>query len=94
MKVEEESTSKVEKETPMKVEEKYNLIYPINDFKKLNVQCKILVEEAQNDPGKQYLVGKYLIEGENEFPESIRYGLQYMNQSVANKTRSFITVSC
>ena len=59
----------------------YDLLYPMENFKKLNIDCKILVKEVKNDLQKQFIVGKSLVEGENEFPKNIEFGLQYIKQS-------------
>ena len=37
-----------------------------------------LIDEAENDPGKQFLVGQYFIEGKNNFPKNIQNGITYL----------------
>lgn len=44
--------------------------------------CKILIEEAEKDPKKQYEVGRNFIKGLNSFPKNVERGVEYLRQSI------------
>ncbi|KAK8839443.1 hypothetical protein M9Y10_031797 [Tritrichomonas musculus] len=63
----------------------YDLLYPLEEFNKLNKSCQSIVEEARNDAEKEFIIAKSLIEGQNEFPKNVEIGLSYLEQ--ANKQK-------
>ena len=60
-------------------------LYPADEFIKLNDSCKYFVTQAENDPKKQFLIGCYLIEGNNNFPKKIDLGIKYLEKSIQGK---------
>ena len=64
---------KNENQTELKVS-----IYPLHEIDKLDQSCQIIVKEAEKNPVKQFIVGKYLIEGIEKFPRNIQLGMKYL----------------
>lgn len=62
---------------------KQEKLFPLKEFDDLNEICKKIVEEAENDPEKQFLVGTFLIEGKNDFPQNIEIGIKYLERSIS-----------
>lgn len=66
-------------------------LFPSFEFNDLNEACQKLVTEAVKDPEKQFIVGKSLIEGENNFIQDIQLCIKYIEESVkANCLNSMI----
>lgn len=60
------------------------IIYPKENFDKLTIECQKLTKEAECDPKKQLIVGKYLIRGEKNFPYDMPLGIEYLKTSTSN----------
>lgn len=76
---EEEDNSKI-------IEEIDNSIsFSIYEINSLSEACKKLVEEAENDPKKQFEVAVSLIEGKNDFQTNIALGKEYLKKSLKSK---------
>ena len=60
----------------------YDLLYPLDEFNKLSKDCQTIVIDAKNDPDKQFILGKSLIGGENNFTTNVELGFQYIKQSM------------
>lgn len=58
-------------------------LYPIDDFNKLDEECKKLVIDSENDPEKQYYIGTCLIESKNKFPLNINIGVKFLEKSIS-----------
>ena len=56
----------------------------LSEFNDLSTENKNLVLKAKNDNESQCLVGKYLIDGSNGFPQNISYGKQYIDKSFSD----------
>ena len=74
----------------MPVIHKEPIFYPLNQFYTLNEANRELVIDANDNHEKQFLVGKYLIKGENNFPQDIELGLKYLNESKKAKCTNAI----
>lgn len=78
--------SKDEKLHNFKKQIQYSLkLFPFRKFILLKKDESIqLVKDAETDPMIQFIVGKCLIEGENDFPLDVQLGLEYLKQSIKN----------
>ena len=56
-------------------------ILPVSKYEELNEFCQKLVDESDNNPDKQYTVGKYMIEQKKGFEHLINYGIKYLERS-------------
>ncbi|KAK8895154.1 hypothetical protein M9Y10_023596 [Tritrichomonas musculus] len=65
-----------------KVSLKKRTLYPETKLKVLSNDCKIIVKRAEDDPDKQYELGRYLINGENNFPKDINLGIKYLQSAI------------
>ena len=75
---------------PVKIDEREesnicNLMYKLKEFNELSQRNQNLVEEAEKDSVKQFEVGRFMIEGKNDFPKNIKLGLQYIEYSINQK---------
>ncbi|KAK8897369.1 hypothetical protein M9Y10_015313 [Tritrichomonas musculus] len=68
--------------------------YPIDEFNKLDQSCQNLVKMAKSDPGKQFIVGRYLIEGGGNFPQNIEIGMKYLQKSVSENCTESLMYYC
>ena len=59
--------------------------YPVDEFNKLDKKCQKLITEANEDRDVQFIVGRSLIRGENEFPLNIEMGIKYLEKSISNE---------
>lgn len=57
-------------------------LYPFKKFTKLDENSRNLILEAENDPQKQFQIGKYIISGEILFPQNSKLGIQYLKRSI------------
>lgn len=64
--------------------QKAKMIFPFKDYIKLSIECKELVSEAEFDSNKQFEIGFYLIEGEQNFPKKPEIGIKYLEKSIEN----------
>ena len=62
---------------------KQEKLFPIKEYNELNDSCQKIVDEAENDHEKQFLVGTYLIEEKNEFPRNTEIGIKYLEKSIS-----------
>ena len=58
-------------------------VFPLSDFEKLNVKCEEIVNDAQYDIEKQFIVGKRLLEGNGDFQQNVSVGLKYIKHSMS-----------
>lgn len=56
--------------------------FPIDDLRKLNEKGKNLISIAEYNPDFQFLVGKNLIEGLEDFPKNPQLGIKYIKNSM------------
>lgn len=56
--------------------------FPKDQFDLLDEKSRNLVNEANNNPNQQFLLGKYLIEGEYGFRRNIEIAIKYLNYSI------------
>ena len=61
---------------------KTEIQYPKDKLRQLNKKCKKIVQDAYGIPSKEFLVGKYLIEGTNQFPLDMETGILFMEHLV------------
>ena len=61
---------------------KQEIRYPSDLFESLNTKCKQLVYESYFNVYKSFLVGKFTLEGLNNFPQNIKIGLQLIENSM------------
>lgn len=54
--------------------------FTFKEFIKLEENCKKFVIEAENDPQKQFLVGQYLFEGQDFYPQNPQIGIKYLKK--------------
>ena len=93
-KVHEEANEKVHKEVVEEIhkevaeevheEKQREFLLFLSEFNDLSTENKNLVLKAKNDNESQFLVGKYLIDGSNGFPQNISYGKQYIDKSFSD----------
>lgn len=69
--------------TDIKISPEKISLYPKQEFSNLSKSCQLLVQGAEKDPEKQFLVGKSLIEGSNEFPQKTDLGVNYLKKSLS-----------
>ena len=62
-------------------------LFSQSDFDNLSEVCQDLVCQAVFDRNKQFLVGKSLVEGINDFPTNADLGVQYLEKSIENKCK-------
>lgn len=48
----------------------------------LNDKCQKLIVDSENDHQKQFLIGKYFIKGEKDFPLNIEVGIKFIEKSI------------
>ncbi|KAK8847297.1 hypothetical protein M9Y10_019884 [Tritrichomonas musculus] len=58
-------------------------VFPLSDFEKLNVKCEKIVNDAQYDIEKQFIVGKRMLEGNGDFQQNVSVGLKYIKHSMS-----------
>ena len=58
--------------------------FPNDIYLLLDENCKNLVNEASTDKFKQFIVGKSLIEGTNQFPFDTTIGMKYLEISASS----------
>lgn len=63
---------------------KIKSIFPNDIYDTLDKKCQNLIDEAKTDPNKQFLVGKFLIEGKQNFPKKLWIGLKYLEESISS----------
>ncbi len=61
---------------------KKRIIYPNGKYNKLSQSCKEFVNEAVDDPQKQYEVWYKLVYGTNDFPKDIDVGIKYIKKAI------------
>ena len=76
---EEEDNSKIIEEIDKSIS------FSIYEINSLSEACKKLVEEAENDPKKQFEVAVSLIEAKNDFQTNIALGKEYLKKSLKSK---------
>ncbi|KAK8837065.1 hypothetical protein M9Y10_037114 [Tritrichomonas musculus] len=70
------------------------LLFPYKEYEKLDDTSKKLVDEAKDDPEKQFLVGISLIEGRENFQRNTKIGLKYLKKSIENGFIESIVYYC
>ena len=68
--------------------------FPIDEFNKLDKSCQDLVNQAKNDPEKQFIVGRSLVEGKDNFPKDIEIGVKYLEKSVTENCTEALIYYC
>lgn len=63
---------------------KKSSLFPLKKFKALSKECQAMVEEAEDDPEKQFDVGESLIKGINDFPLNVEIGIRFIEKSAKN----------
>lgn len=58
--------------------------FPPSEYNNLNKSNQALVNEAENDAGKQFIVGSNLIKGSNNFKQDVELGVQYLEASASH----------
>ena len=67
------------------IQTKSKLTFPEDIYDKLEVDCQKLVREAEEgDPETQFLVGKFLFEGSNNFPQNNEIAIDYLVEAINN----------
>ena len=56
--------------------------YPNSIFSLLDAKCKQIIVESKFNVLKSYLVGKYSLEGINNFPQNTKIGIQFLENSI------------
>lgn len=64
-------------------DKEYKLLCPEEYFDNLDEKRQYIIEQAENDPFKQYMVGHFLVEGVEGFPQETDVGVQYLEKSIA-----------
>lgn len=57
-------------------------VYPNNIFVSLDSKCKQIIYESFFDVQKSFLVGKYSLEGSNNFPQNKNVGIKFIEYSI------------
>lgn len=66
-------------------------IYPYQEYIELDEKCKQIIDTAENNCEKLYIIAKSLIEGYDSFPLNLDIGLQYLKESIKqNHIKSII----
>ncbi|KAK8838935.1 hypothetical protein M9Y10_032394 [Tritrichomonas musculus] len=58
------------------------VVFPSEDYEKLNADSKSLINESEKDPHKKFNVAKNLIEGLNGFQKNVILGFNYLRASM------------
>ena len=48
-------------------------------------ECNEIIRDSEGDPQKQFLVGKYFIEGSNNFPQNTENGIKFLEKSIKSE---------
>ena len=73
-------------------EKKY--LCPQDYLDKLDDDRRRLVEEAENDPVKQCIVGQFLVEGIEGFPQETDVGVQYLERAIGTGYTEAVCYYC
>lgn len=60
----------------------YKLLCPYEYFSQFNDDRKRLVQDAEEDPYKQYIVGNFFVEGIEGFPQDTDLGIIYLDKAI------------
>lgn len=60
------------------------VIFPKEEYEKLDEQSKKLVRESEEDPHKMFIVAKKLIKGKDGFTKNVNLGLDYLENSLVD----------
>lgn len=69
-------------------------LYPYDKFEQLDPECQQLVRDAENDSEMQYLVGKYSVNAEKNFPFELQIGLSYLEKAAEAKNLHAVAYYC
>ena len=69
-------------------------LFPFVLYNNLDEESKKLVNEAEDSPKKQFVVGKYLIEGQFNFPQNSQIGIKYLKKSICNECLDALIYYC
>lgn len=58
--------------------------FKLEDYIKLNEDCKKIVKDAECNYENQFKLGQYLIEGQYHFPINVQLGIKYLKNSFKN----------
>ncbi|KAK8898172.1 hypothetical protein M9Y10_000444 [Tritrichomonas musculus] len=72
----------------------YSKIFPYKEYINLRKECKDLVEEAENDPNKQFIIAQHLIEGQEKFPRNVQLGIKYLKLSMKSGVKNSAVYYC
>ncbi|KAK8886585.1 hypothetical protein M9Y10_042049 [Tritrichomonas musculus] len=70
------------------------VVFPIDLLFNLDSKCQSFVKEAENDPNKQFIVGKYLIQGSDGYPHNTQLGIKYLKKSASNGCNASMIYLC
>lgn len=71
-----------------------DLLCPEDYYNQLDEDRKKLIEEAENDPIKQCIVGQFLVEGIEGFPQETDVGIQYLDRAIKANCTEACTYYC
>lgn len=69
-------------------------LFPYKEYVKLNEESQKIIEEANEDPEKQFNIGISLIEGRENFPLNTQIGLKFLQKSMENGCIKSIIYYC
>lgn len=85
--------SEIDENTNFNMIDKRSL-FPYKEYVKLNEESQKIVDEANEDPEKQFNIGISLIEGRENFPLNTQIGLKFLQKSMENGCIKSIIYYC
>ena len=73
---------------------KQNYLYPKDLFSLLDMKNRKIVIQSRRDPEKGFFVGKYLIEGINNFPQNTELGIKFLEDSMEKGSSDSLFYLC